>query len=313
VKILICHRPSGAFGYISDGWINALRDKGHVVQRWDGHEQSWRAFGPQLYVGCSGHRQPIPPRHAAQIAIHVNPYGPVNIGGINESDEAIRWTLNQKPHAVFGYGQEQDRLLWSYWTSKHGIPWVPMPTAGDRTVYRETTTDKTYDAVYLGGRWPYKAKTIDAYLMPAIEGLNYKIHGWGDWPAGISSGELSDDQVAGFLSSGKIGPCISEQHTHSHGIDIPERAFKVALCGGVVVHDAALSLKSMIPNALIAANPSNFRDICHLYCQPSSEEARIELAAQQKAEVLAAHTYHHRMAALLAALGHSEEAKGMLA
>ena len=121
MRVLLCHRPGGAFGYITDAWANAFRDKGHMVQRWDGQEASWRAFAPELYIGCSGHRQPIPANRNTKVAIHVNPYGPVDLGSINESKESIDWTVAQKPDAVFGYGHEEDRLLWSYWTKKLAI------------------------------------------------------------------------------------------------------------------------------------------------------------------------------------------------
>lgn len=315
MKVLLCHRPGGAFGYITDGWFNALRDKGHKVQRWDGNESSWYDFAPDLYCGSSGHKQPIPPRRNCKIAIHVNPYGPVNIQGINESEQNIRWTLNQNPDVVFGYGLEEDRLLWSYWTQKHGVAWVPMPTAGDKVIFKQikSLADRPLDVVYLGGRWAYKGMTIDAYLVPLLQAneVTYKLHGWGDWQPGLCSGILAEDKACEFLNQGKIGPCISEQHTHSHGIDIPERAFKIALCGTLVIHDAAMSLKRMIPSALIATNPQQFQDYIRLYSRPDMQQARMELVAQQQNEVLSAHTYHHRLAALFDALGLADEANHM--
>lgn len=317
MKVLLCNRPSGAFGYITDGWANALRDKGHKVQRWDGNENSWASFAPDLYCGASGHKQPIPPRRNCKIAIHVNPYGPVDIQGINESQENIRWTLNQKPDAVFGYGQESDRLLWSYWTQRHNIPWVPMPTAGDRIVFKQTRplSDRPLDVVYLGGRWAYKGLTIDSYLVPLLESkeVSYKLHGWGDWQPGLCSGVLADDKACDFLNSGKIGPCISEQHTHSYGIDIPERAFKIALCGALVVHDAALSIKQLIPSALVAHNSEQFQQYIRYFSRPDKQMERMGLVAQQCAEVLSGHTYHHRMSTLFASLGLVGEAAKMLA
>lgn len=315
MKVLLVHRPGGAFGYITDGWLNALRERNHRVERWDGNENTWHDFKPDLYIGCSGHKQPIPPRRNCKIAIHVNPYGPVNINGINEAEANIRWTLNQKPDAVFGYGHEEDRILWSYWTQRHGIPWVPMPTAGDKTIFKVLPdAKKDFDMVYLGGRWTYKGITIDAYLMPLLQErqLSYKLHGWGEWPAGICSGVLPEDQVCRFLNSGKIGPCIAEQHTHTHGLDIPERAFKVALCGTLVVHDPAVSLRRMIPSAVIASNPAQFREYCHHFCQPQNEQERIDLTAKQRQEVLAGHTYHHRLAGMFRQLGFHDEAQSML-
>lgn len=316
MKVLLCHRPGGAFGYITDGWFNALRDKGHKVQRWDGLEPSWNDFNPDAYIGCSGHKQPIPPRRNCKVAIHVNPYGPVNIQGINESEQNIRWTLNQKPDAVFGYGHEDDRLLWSYWTQKHGITWVPMPTAGDRIVFKQTRPldDRPLDVVYLGGRWAYKGLTIDSYLVPLLERkeVTYKLHGWGDWQPGLCSGLLAEDQACAFLNRGKIGPCISEQHTHSHGIDIPERAFKVALCGGLVVHDAAIGVRRMIPSALIAHNPEQFQDYIRHFSRPENQAERVEMVTKQQVEVLSEHTYHHRLATMFMVLGLNKEAAHML-
>lgn len=314
MKILLCHRPGGAFGYISDGWINALRDRGHQVQRWDGLEQSWYDYSPDLYIGCSGHKQPIPDKRATKIALHVNPHGPVDIKGINETQETIKWTVDRKPDVVFGYGNEEDRLLWSYWTTRHGIPWIPMPVAGDKTIYKSTSEEhKIYDIVYLGGRWAYKGLTIDSYLIPVLRNMpNSKLYGWGDWPKDLCHGILAEDKVSAFLGSGKIGPCISESHTHQYGIDIPERAFKVALCNTLVIHDCVPVIRRMIPSAIVAANPENFKNLCEHYARPEMEEERIHLSKLQREEVLKENTYHHRMASVLSATGFESESINML-
>lgn len=288
-----------------------------MVERWNGQGSTWDAFGPDLYLGCSGHRQPIPVDRAAKIAIHVNPYGPVQIPGISEPQEAIDWTLAQKPDAVFGYGAEQDRLLWSYWSERHGILWVPMPTAGDKCLFDLEPRDeeKDYDAVYLGGRWAYKGKSIDPYLLPALDrpGLKYKLHGWGEWPSGYCSGPLSDDKVAGFLHSGRVGPCISEPHTQQYGFDIPERVWKVALCGTLPVHDPVPNIKALLPSLVVAQNPQNYSDLCWHYSRPENAAERLDLTVRVRAEVLAGHTYHHRLAGMLSSLGFTADAAQMLA
>lgn len=314
MRILMVHRPGGAFGYITDSWLNALCDKGHIAQRWDGQESSWRAFAPDFYIGCSGHRQTIPTnRGSCKIAIHVNPYGPTSIDGINESTNTIQWVLAQRPDAVFGYGHEEDRHFWSHWTTRHGIQWVPMPTAGDKVLFKQAPVDRVYDVVYLGGRWDYKGLTIDAYLMPVLrdQTIRSKLYGWGKWPDGISAGILPDGDVCGFLNSGLVGPCIAERHTHQYGIDIPERAFKVALCGALVVHDNVPQIKRMIPSAVVASNPSEFKMYCRHYSLPENDDERRALAQRQQHEVLMSQTYHHRMATLFAALGFDEDAKRM--
>lgn len=318
MRVLMCQRVGGAFGYITDSWINALHDKGHHVRRWDGHDSSWLEFKPDLYIGCSGHRQPIPARRGdCKVAIHVNVYGPVNVSGINESDDAIRWTLQHKPDAVFGYGHEDDRILWSHWTTKHGIPWIPMPTAGDRIQFKLLIADedRPYDLVYLGGRWAYKGQTIDRFLIPVLRHpqIKSKVHGWGDWPADLCSGALADDQACKFLNSGRVGPCIAEQHSHDFGFDIPERAFKLALCGTVVIHDSVPTIRRMIPSAIVATTPEAYLDYCYRLSRPEARQERIELALQQREEVLANQTYHHRMATMFSVLGFADDAVAMLA
>jgi spore maturation protein CgeB len=43
-----------------------------------------------------------------------------------------------------------------------------------------------------------------------------------------------------------------------------------------------------------------------------NDEERIQLVEKQKSEVLAAHTYHHRMHTMLSSLGFDDEAASML-
>ena len=192
-----------------------------------------------------------------------------------------------------------------------------MPCAADRVVFKQVNSfdERDIDLVYLGGRWKYKARTIDAYLLPVIKELRHsgksvEIRGWGDWPDGICSGILAGDRANTFLNSGKIGPCISEMHTHQHGIDIPERAFKVAACGALIIHDAAIHIKQMIPSAVVCANPAHFKDMCKHYINNDAE--RIELIVKQQSEVLTGNTYHHRMSVLLRSIGRQAEADHML-
>lgn len=305
MRILLTHRPGGAYGFISEGWLNALLAGGHVAQRWDGQIQTWESFDPDLYIGCSGHRQPIPQNHGkAKIAIHVNPYSDVNVDGINEAKAAIDWTLAQNPTVVFGYGHDTDRQLWEHWTSRHGIPWVPLPTAGDSTIYKIIESGKSIDIGYVGGYWPYKARNLDRYLLPVVrdKSLRMSVFGWGDWPAGICRGGIDDSDVPAVLASARVGPCVVEPHTTKWGIDLPERLWKVALCGALVVHDPVHGLGRYMPSALVATDPADFHHLCKHYADESHESERIALAQRQRAEVLAKHTYFQRMATLFIAI-----------
>jgi hypothetical protein len=301
MRILINQRVGGAFGYITESWKNALEDAGHVVQRYDGSLDHWRKFDPDLYVGCSGHRQTIPLNRRAKVAIHVNPYGPNIIPGIMEPRDAIVWTLAQRPDVVFGYGHESDRHYWQYWTDKERVRWVPMPTAGDVTLYNDLNRPRDLDIVYVGGRWGYKAKTIDTFLLPALKVGSHQVRGWGDWQQSVGVTPIGDEEVNVFFNRGKVAPCIAEIHTHDFGIDLPERVFKTSLAGCLPIHDGAKEVQRYLPSLISASTPGEFCAKIAYYI--NNDAARYDLVKRVRQEVLSGHTYHHRMAVLLNSLG----------
>ena len=313
MRILFFDPPGGASVFITNGMINALNDADITTSRWDGRRETWDSFAPDCYIGCSGHRQPIPHSSSCKKAIHVNPYGPVKIEpNINEQQQTIDWVKSINPNIVFGYGHESDRHYWSSW-DKSGMPWVPMATAGDATLFSsDKGTHDKFDVGYVGGRWPYKAKDIDAYLFPVLQDktISHKVYGWGDWPRDFQVKRIDDKDVPFFLASCRIVPCISEPHTLQYGIDLPERVFKAALSGAVVVHDPVPGLDRYLPHIIIASNPKVFHyEIKGLLKDPSWLP---KIAQQQRQDVLNAHTYHHRMATLMLALGFNDVASALL-
>ena len=317
MKILICHKVGGAFGFITESWINALRDKGHIVERWNSMIDSWNSFDPDLYCGCSGHRQPVPFNRRTKIAIHVNPYGPINVNGINESQQAIDWVKSIKPDIVFGYGFDEDKIYWQYWQEKLNIRWCPMPTAGDKIIFKITNNIETRsnDIIYIGGKWAYKGVNIDAYLLPAIKlaatnGYKTEIYGWGEWKPGESRGLIEDNKVPVLFNNSKIGPCISEPHTQAHGFDLPERFFKVVLCGLLPIHDPVPTLRRLFPDLPMAKNPSEYSELCDYYLKNSND--RISLILKIHDQVVNSHTYHHRLSRLFRELGFYQESMDML-
>lgn len=310
MKILMNKRFAFAWGYITDSLMSAFADKGHEVQRYTNDPNQWTSFDPDVYIGCSGHKENIPNNRRAKVAIHVNPYGPVDLGQFNENNTDREWVAANKADLVFGYGSKNDAIMWSHWTSKLGIPWVPMPVAGDRLQYHDLGLWRHNDVVYLGGRWPYKAKTIDAYLLPVLDSYQHAIKGYGNWPPQYKVDRLPEDGSNQFLNTGKIGPCISEAHTHQFGFDIPERAFKLALAGVLAIHDPVPSIKAMIPSMVVARDAQDYKRLVGYYL--SNSDIAKDTAKRQKEEVLNNHTYHHRCSTLLHGLGFHQEADGMI-
>lgn len=314
MRILFTHRPGGAYGFISQSWINAVAAAGGVAERWDGSRESWDRFQPDAYVGCSGHRQPIPPlgqRGDAKIAIHVNPYCGTSLMGINEPQQAINWVLQQQPDAVFGYGHEQDRCYWENWP----VPWAPMATAGDSTIFKDRGLERTVDVAYVGGHWPYKGKNLDRYIVPLLQHgrLRTEVYGWGNWPRGLSRGGIDDADVPGLFCRARTCPCVVEPHTTQWGIDLPERLWKVALCGALVIHDPVHGLDKHMPSAVVANSAADYISLCQHYCKPENEPERAAVAAKQRSEVLDGNTYFHRLAGLFTVLGGPVLQKGAAA
>jgi hypothetical protein len=312
MRVLFCNKPGGAWGFVTESMMNALRDAGIETARWDGNPNTWQSFAPDIYIGSSGHKQPIPRVRACKVALQVNPFGPIKVEpNINESTDTIEWVKSVQPNVVFGYAHESDRFYWSNWASI--AQWVPMATAGDATIFKHTNgTHDKFDIGYVGGRWPYKAQDIDAYLLPVLrdKSISHKVCGWGTWPEGLCSGQITDEEVPILLASCKIAPCISEPHTLEHGIDLPERVFKAALSGAVVVHDPAKGLDRYLPHAVVASNPKSFHfEIRSLLADQSFLPS---IAETQRQDVLQAHTYHHRMATLMTSLGFNGEAELLL-
>jgi len=313
MKIMVVRPPGGAFLYITRGFINAFKSIGCDARFWNGNDREIKEFKPDLYIGCSGHRQIVPRelRNKVKIAIHVNPYSnqklkPVAGTNVNEPDHAIRWTISQKPNVVFGYGHEKDRRFWHLWEDRERIPWIPTPTAADHTLYYPENKEREYDAAFFGGRWPYKAHNIDKWLIPVIKelGSKFAIAGWGGWD-GFNSykGSIPDnDPGRTFLSRAKVGPCICEPHTSVYGIDIPERVFKVILCGVMPVMDKVAGFDKVINGVPTADDPAEYKRLVIEHANDFNRDKVNYLIMQ----ILQSHTYLHRMRNICKATGFEE-------
>lgn len=317
MKILLCHKVDGAWGFITESFKNAFEDAGHTVVRYDNKISSWHKFDPDLYIGCSGHQQLIPNKseRKCKVAIHVNPYCEYKIEpSINENGKSIDWVKGKKPDVVFGYGFEEDRRHWVNW-DLNGIKWVPMPTAGDATLFSpdfDNYEHRNVDYVYLGGRWAYKAQNIDKYLFHVINSpLNGEVWGWGDWPQNYCKGVLDDADVIGLYRRGIVAPCLSEPHTNVWGIDVPERMYKAILGGCIVVNDKSPTIKTVLPQIIQADTPIEYYNHIRRILSMSVQD-RKEMAIGLYKAVIGAHTYHHRISNLIRSVGFNDESVKML-
>jgi len=313
LNVLITNSKSGAFFFIANGWVNAFKKAGHNALLWNGDMATWNKVNPDIYIGCSGWRQRFPRNAKLKVAIHTNPYcqqkiqvpnGPI----INESQDAINWTIAQKPNVVFGYGLQyhMDRY-WSGWKRYAHV--VGMPNAADVTKYYPVHANDDIDVGWVGGYWGYKAINLDRYLIPVAKKFKSKWYGWSG-PQGLWSGKVDDEEVVRKLfCSAKVCPVVVEPHTTTYGIDMPERIFKVAACGGLVIADPVNEMERYFTpgSVLVAKDPSEYMRLCEEWIKKPKQD-RDEMAKKLTKEVLTKHTYYHRIQTILNALGFSSQA-----
>lgn len=318
LRILCCNPNGGAFYHITRGWENAFKALGHQFHFWSGVHKDWYDYEPHIYLGCSGWKQPIPQhRPNTIVGIHVNPIGPERLipkpgdPDINEPQSLTQWTLKQNPDFVFGYGYKQDvEQYWGFWKTKHKIPVYGIPTAGDAVKYYKQLDPKFQCEIgYIGGRWPYKGKRINQWLLPVIRKFKSQVWGWGGWD-NVSQyrGVIKDGEDRKLFSTANICPSIVEQHTSDYGIDVPERTFKVPLCGGFTICDSIKGFLGRYVSAdafPMANNPKEYLELCQYYLKHN--EKRQQLAAKQRQEILKDHTYFSRINTFLGASGFNEE------
>lgn len=298
MKILTCAPDGGAYKYILDGISNALRAAGNAV-----------TVSPQvvpndfdLYLGCSGWPQKIPPKNQRKglVGIHVNPYGSSKVGSveggpvIDDSAAAIKWTVDHQPDFVYCYCSDQfTPQYFGYWTSKHGIPVVGIPTAADILTYYPRQPEARFkcDVAWVGGRWPYKAITMDRYLPQLFKAYKSQVFGWGGW--GNDGKTISDADVPILFASATVSPCVSEPHTVVHPVDLPERPFKAIASGGMVIHTPSPAITPTFGDTVpVPRDMQHWMDLVqHFIVHPDERNLR---AAAQRQAVLANHTYFDR-------------------
>src|SRR5262249_51499482 len=89
--------------------------------------------------------------------------------------------------------------------------------------------------VFVGGYWPYKAKSFDLYLKPYEKLLT--VYGYWSWPYAGYGGRLAEEDEPLLYHDAALSPAINEPHVPVMGIDVNERVFKILGCGGLCITD----------------------------------------------------------------------------
>lgn len=333
MKVLCLYTPAGPH-YVRSGWGNAFRACGHEFKFWDANQKSahdiFGEYSPDLFLGTSydldrAQCKCIAARPQMKVALFASAWGPyltdVDLAKYplvvtSEREKLVIEQLKNatgKPDFVFIHAHNQwlDGTM-SGW-KEVGVEYHGILNACDTTVYLggKRRDDLVCDIGYCGGRWNYKSRNIDRFLLPLCHpstGLSVKIFGHGEWPVAQHMGVCTDDDARDLFVSATVCPNVSEPHSTDLNFDVVERPFKVMGAGGFCVSDFVEEGRDLFSEdeLLMAHTADRFVEIVeHFVRHPDARLSHIH--AGRKA-VLTNHTYFDRAIQFFELLGMSREA-----
>ena len=168
------------------------------------------------------------------------------------------------------------------------------------------------EVVFIGGYWPYKAQTLDKYLIPICNKHNVKIFGNSQWPVPQYCGYIDNDTANDILSSSIICPNLSEPHSQVFGYDVIERPFKLLANSCFVISDYVEGLSKLFDNdeIVFAHTPEEFHKLVSHYVKYPNERIPYTIRGFQR--VIKEHTYFHRVSQIFERLGYEDESQKCL-
>jgi hypothetical protein len=316
MKIMISNDTGLAHYYIRIGLMRAFTALGHDAVMWDITKKSvhdaFSEFEPDLFIGqtyninralikCLGQRPNcksiMKGSDWGEISDTIDRQKyPVLIANEEEIDnvKALR-EANGLDYIFVHYLQRHVDKTHSHW--KDIVSAKSLLSAADVFEFTGGVSKPEYecDLGFLGGRWGYKAQTLDKYFVPLLgEELNVKIFGNQSWGIPEYCGFLPDGEVRHFLASAKICPNISEPHSQDFGYDIIERPFKLAANKCFVISDYVEGLQEVYPEMCYAETPELFKKAVYSFLEKPDE--RQEIVEVNYQHTIKNHTYFERVA-----------------
>lgn len=333
VKNCIIEFQSGASFHVRRGWSQVLQSIGYnVIEYWmdKGHvvNDIFNQFGHvDLFLGTTYNLnrpliKQILNRPEMKVALYCSGWGKI-CNEIDLKEYPIQVVSNEEKKNVELIKDRigcchihiPDSRVYDYiggWTDNLGIPVCGIMNAANLFVYDKAQYKEKYrsDIGFCGSIWPYKAKTLNKYLVRYCReywrNTSVKVYGAGwDIPQNLGNIEFGED--AHVFASSKICPNISEGHSYIFP-DIVERVFKTPVAGGFCISDnvdlSETGLQDVVPQF---KEYDEFVSLIDYYLK--NEDKRLELLDKQKQVIYERHTYHHRIRKLLSCIGLQEDAE----
>lgn len=333
MKILTDFATSGPF-YVRNGWKNVFEATGHTWRWWHrDREPSFDIFSeyrPDLLITTTydldrALYKNIVKYPEMRVIMFASAWGdyvdkinkeqyPIVLASNNEKKllENLKRETGKPDYVFIHVGDRYLEPTMGGWRSV-GIKPIGVLNAADMLVYHNGKyRDELYSEIsYIGGKWPYKSRNIDNFLVPILDKFKSKVYGnqgWHNIPQYL--GYIDECNVKDVFASSLVCPNISESHSTDLGFDCVERLFKAPIAGGLVISDYVDELGDILPSIIRCKTPKEFEEQIRFFVD--YPEKGLEYMKKTKQEVLSGHTYHHRVAQMLKELGYQKEAEKIL-
>ena len=339
MKIMISNDGPHAHYYIRLGWAKVFQAIGHDVTIWDINTKSaydaFDEFDPDLFMGQTYNLNRslfncIKERPELKVVMRASDWGDMQKDIDKEkypiltaSKEETVWVERlkrevDKPDFVHNhYHDNWMKVTHNRWdvigikvvSLMHGADVFDYTGAGEVDILKS-------DVTFIGGYWPYKAQTLDKYLIRLchpVGKFNVKIFGGSDWPLVQYAGRISNENVKHAFRSATICPNVSEPHSQDFGYDIIERPFKVLMSGGFCISDYVESMANDVftnDEIIFAKTPEEFEQLIEYYV--NHPEETLPYVEKGYKCILDKHTYFHRVSTIFKELNMPKEAEKCL-
>lgn len=331
MKILISNDSPFAHSFERVGLGRAFGYSGYQVCLWDIHSKSafdiFNEFQPDIFIGQAYNLtrsliKCLLLRPNLRVCLKAGDWGPF-YNNWSEQDHAkypiLMASAEEKENVLLLHSKGQLDFLFihyhpdyianthGHWI-KEGIKVISLMNAADVFDYTngQYKDELACDIGFVGGRWGYKARTLDRYILPLCNPeskYSIKIFGNQPWNVPQYCGNLPTQLVKHLFSSATICPSISEPHSQDFGFDIIERPFKLLSNKAFVISDYVDGLRKLYneDELVMVKSPEEFQQKINYFINNPSERHKYIKNGYEK--TIARGTYFDRAASVLHTLG----------
>lgn len=338
MKIMIANDGPSAFYYIRLGLARAFTAAGHNVTIWDITQQpandAFDEVQPDLFLGQTYNinrslLNAIKERPHMKVIMKAGDWGPL-CEDISKGDYGVLMASDQTKQAILDLHEETGKPDYvhiyyhpHFLKSTHG-GWIDAGIdvhshmlAADVFDYTNGQRMEQFesDLTFIGGYWPYKARNINAYLLPLCLNYKYRIKIFGNahWPVVQYCGFAPPEHVRHILASATITPQLHEPHSTVYGFDMSERTFKLLANKCFVVSDYVAGLDYLFGEdecLVLTKTPEEFKERVDYFL--TNPDERLGYIDRGYNKVMNEHTYFHRAHDIFMNLGMQRQAQEVM-